>query len=169
MTQDQIDFLAITIVAARTCQRQTGVPASVTLAQAILESGWGRSDLAQGYNNYFGIKANQSELADHDYHEFPTHEYESGKLVLVMADFAQYASATESFLTHGQLLSSPHYAQAMACRPDIDKFCWALGPKIPGHPEGCGYSTAPQYHDSLMQLVRIYRLTDYDVTPEERA
>jgi flagellum-specific peptidoglycan hydrolase FlgJ len=146
--------------------KQTGLPASVTVAQAILESRWGRSELAQGYNNYFGIKANQEDLADHDYHEFPTTEYKNGQRVMVEADFAQYASITECFMAHAALLCRPHYSPAIACLPDVDKFCWALGPRIPGHPEGCGYSTAPQYHDSLMQLVRLYNLKQYDiVTP----
>ncbi len=162
MTQDQLDFLSMSGAAARVSMKATGVPASVTVAQAILESGWGETGLAQKYNNFFGIKANQDQLADHDYCEFQTAEYENGQRVLVEADFAQYSTPEECFTAHGQLLCRSHYTAAMACVPNVDKFCWALGPKIPGHPEGCGYSTAPQYHDSLMQLLRLYNLTQYD-------
>lgn len=163
MDEQQNEFMKMAVPSAQICERQTLVPASVTIAQAILESGWGKTGLATEYNNYFGIKANQSQIADKDYCEFKTAEYENGARVLVMADFAQYATPTESFLAHGQLLSNTHYLPAKNCLPDVDKFCWALGPKIPGHPEGCGYSTAPQYHDSLMQLIRMYDLTQYDV------
>jgi flagellum-specific peptidoglycan hydrolase FlgJ len=166
MNDDQNDFMKMAVPAAITCQKQTRVPASVTIAQAILESGWGKTGLASKFNNFFGIKANQSQCADHDYCEFQTAEYENGSKVMVEAEFAQYATPTESFLAHGQLLSRPHYAPAMACLPSVDKFCWALGPKLPGHPEGCGYSTAPMYHDNLMQLIRIYNLTQYDVTAQ---
>jgi len=162
MTPEQTTFLAMSGEAARASMKTTNVPASVTVAQAILESGWGKTGLAQKCNNYFGIKANQEQLADRDYCEFPTTEYENGHRVMVEADFAKYDSPAECFVAHGQLLNRPHYAAAMACVPNVDKFCWALGPKIPGHPEGCGYSTAPQYHDSLMQLIRLYNLTQYD-------
>jgi len=162
MQQFQLDFMSFAVPAAQTCEQQTGVPASVTIAQAILESGWGRTGLATKYNNFFGIKANQDQIAAKDYCAFQTTEYENGQKVMVEADFAQYATPAESFLAHGQLLSRPHYQAAMDCRPDIDKFCWALGPVLPGHPEGCGYSTSPQYHDSLTQLIRLYNLTQYD-------
>jgi flagellum-specific peptidoglycan hydrolase FlgJ len=167
MSEAENQFLQWAVPAAMTCERQTDVPAPVTIAQAILESGWGQTGLAQKANNYFGVKANQSELADHDYQEFPAHEVLSGKLVPVMADFAQYATPTESFLAHAQLLCSTHYAPAMHCLPDLDKFCWALGPKLPGHPEGCTYSTAPEYHDKLMQLIRMYQLAQYGRSPSQ--
>ena len=162
MNQQQLDFMAMAVTPAQECERQTRVPASVTLAQAILESGWGGTQLASEYNNFFGIKANQFQLADHDYCEFKTAEYEHGQRVLVMAEFAQYATPAESFLAHGQLLTRAHYQPAMDCLPDVNRFCWALGPKLPGHPEGCGYSTAPEYRDRLMQIIVLYNLMQYD-------
>ena len=162
MTSEQTTFLSAAGEAARASMKATKVPASVTVAQAILESGWGKTELARKYNNYFGIKANQEQLAAKEYCEFPTAEYENGQRVMVTADFASYPSLADCFTAHASLLCRPRYAAAMACIPDVDKFCWALGPKIPGHPEGCGYSTAPQYHDSLMQLIRLYNLTQYD-------
>jgi flagellum-specific peptidoglycan hydrolase FlgJ len=164
MTEDQNDFMAMTVPAAQSSARLTGVPASITIAQAILESGWGKTALARDYNNFFGIKANQEQLADHDYCEFTAQEVVLHMLVKVPATgFAQYATPEESFAAHSQLLCRSHYAPAMACAGNPDKFAWALGPKIPGHPEGCDYSSLPQYHDRLMQLVHIYDLTQYDV------
>ena len=61
-TNLQQAFLDATGQGARDAAFQTGVPASVTVAQAILESDWGRSQLAQAANNYFGIKATSSQF-----------------------------------------------------------------------------------------------------------
>jgi flagellum-specific peptidoglycan hydrolase FlgJ len=164
MNSQQNEFMTMAVPAAIASARATRVPASITIAQAILESGWGETKLASQFNNFFGIKANQAQLADHDYCEFTSDEVENGKTVKVPGEeFAQYASPAECFTAHAQLLCRPHYAAAMACAADPDKFAWALGPRIPGHPEGCGYSTLPQYHDRLMQLVRLYDLKQYDV------
>jgi flagellum-specific peptidoglycan hydrolase FlgJ len=162
MTSDQIEFLAFAGPAAQISARETRVLASVTVAQAILESGWGKTGLAREFNNFFGIKADQQQLADRDYCEFPTHEVENHLTITVLGKFAQYSTPAESFAAHAALLCRTHYSPAMHCLPNVDKFCWALGPKIPGHPEGCGYSTLPEYHDRLMQLIRLYNLTQYD-------
>jgi flagellum-specific peptidoglycan hydrolase FlgJ len=161
MTPDQIAFLATASEAARASMK-TGVPPSVTVAQAILESGWGKTGLAREFNNFFGIKANQFQFAARDYCEFPTHEVENHMMKVVLGRFARYATPADSFAAHAALLCRDHYKPAMNCLPNVDKFCWALGPKIPGHPEGCGYSTFPEYHDRLMQLIRLYNLTQYD-------
>ncbi len=77
---NQQAFLDVTAAAARDAAFQTGVPASVTVAQAILESDWGRSQLAQAANNYFGIKATSS-LGNDGLIWLPTSEYDdSGQL-----------------------------------------------------------------------------------------
>lgn len=162
MMELQQDFFDLAIPAARATMAATGVPASVTIAQAILESGWGRTRLATEFNNFFGIKANQEQLADSDYCEFKTHEEVNGTLEEITARFAQYATPLESFTAHALLLCRPHYAAAMARKDDVDAFCWALGPKTAAHPEGCGYSTLVQYHDRLMALIRQFELTKHD-------
>jgi flagellum-specific peptidoglycan hydrolase FlgJ len=164
----QNDFFDLAIPAARASMAATGVPASITIAQAILESGWGRTRLATEFNNYFGIKANQEQIADHDYCEFNTQEEEGHDLKTITAKFAQYASPVESFTAHGLLLCRPHYITAMVRKDDPDAFAWALGPKTTAHPEGCGYSTLTAYHDRLMSLVRIYNLTQYDQLAKEQ-
>lgn len=162
MTPEQIQFLQAVVPAAEESQKQTGIPASITIAQAILESGWGKTRLADEFNNFFGIKANQEQLADHDYCEFDTKEEIDGVLETIKARFAQYANPLECFVAHAQLLCRPHYAPAMARAADPDAFAWALGPKTEDHPEGCGYSTFSGYHDRLMELVRLYNLRQYD-------
>lgn len=162
MQEFQQEFFDLAIPAARASMAATGVPASITLAQAILESGWGRTKLATEFNNFFGIKANQEQLSDQDYCEFNAKEEVNHSLETIKARFAQYATPEESFTAHAQLLCRPHYAAAYLCKGDPEGFAWALGPKTADHPEGCGYSTLTAYHDRLMELVRCYKLLQYD-------
>ena len=115
MVVDTAGFIAACVEPAQTNQRRYGVPASVTIAQAILESAWGRSELAARANNYFGIKCSattsphQIGCVDRD-----TWEHIDGRDVTVTASFRRYASMTDSFLDHGLFLTKPRYAHAMA-------------------------------------------------------
>jgi flagellum-specific peptidoglycan hydrolase FlgJ len=70
--QEQNDFIDRVATGAQASEAKWGVPASVTIAQAALESGWGKSQLATICNNYFGVKAREGEA----YREFPTTEFE---------------------------------------------------------------------------------------------
>src|SRR5262249_7335055 len=79
-------------------EKQMGIPASVTIAQAILESGWGRSGLTQSANNYFGIKG----TGPAGYVVLPTKEYLNGQWVTINAKFRKYHNAQESFTDHAQ-------------------------------------------------------------------
>ncbi|MBO0809661.1 MAG: glycoside hydrolase family 73 protein, partial [Actinobacteria bacterium] len=131
-------------------QRRYGVPAAVTIAQAIDESGWGRSDLAVHAHNLFGIKgtgpAGQRTLA--------TLEYEHGRRVTRQASFRAYHSVAESIADHGRLLATSHYyRRAMADRHDPNAFAAAL--------TGV-YATDPGYGASLIRLMRRYDLYRYD-------
>lgn len=169
MTAVEGEFLKMAVPAAQYCARTYGVPASITLAQAILESGWGKSRLAQECNNFFGIKA--SHNADPGtYQDFGTAEYEHGERVEIEAPFAKYSSTTMGFAAHARLLAlSPRYRPAMAVRHDAAEFAQKL--------QDCGYSTnrpplasrPPYYADELMQLVREFDLTQYDPEPEPPA
>lgn len=169
MQDYQVEFFALVTPAAIASMAATGIPASITIAQAALESGWGRTKLACYYNNFFGIKANHEQIADLDYVEFNTQEEVNHSLETIKARWAQYATPEESFIAHARLLSTPHYAAAMAVKGDIDKFAWALGPKTEAHPEGCGYSTLTAYHDRLMLMVRSYDLTQFDIPKAKEA
>jgi flagellum-specific peptidoglycan hydrolase FlgJ len=152
--------------AALAAQRKWGVPASVTLAQAILESSdgagnWGGSKLAIQCCNFFGVKARQGE----DYEEFRTTEFsnkpqapipQSGtEKQVVLARFRKYASVEESFEAHGRLLGSlARYRPAMAVAHDPIAFAEQL--------QCCGYSTNPKYAELLTSLIRRYDLTRFD-------
>jgi flagellar protein FlgJ len=156
VTAAEQQFIDSIAPAAQASQRATRIPASIKMAQAIIESAWGKSKLTVEGHNYFGIKAVQGQ----DYCEFPTKEFIDGKPEIVQAKFARYASATECFLAHARLLAGlKRYAPAMACCNDPAQFAAQL--------QKCGYSTNPQYADLLMSLVREFNLTQYDVPEPE--
>ena len=163
MNAQQNTFLRLVVPPAQAAQRKWGVPASVTIAQAILESsnqlGWGQSQLAREANNYFGIKAVHA-TDPNTYIELPTHEYIHGVCEMVEADFARYQDAGESFDAHARLLATAsRYAPAMAVRSDPASFAGKL--------QSCGYSTSPTYASMLTKLISIYDLTQYDIQPED--
>jgi hypothetical protein len=151
-TQQQA-FLDTTGQAARDAAFQTGVPASVTVAQAILESDWGRSQLAQSANNYFGIKATSS-LGNDGLIWLPTSEYDdSGQIYEIISAFRAYKSLTDSMTDHDRLLLTNHYAAAMRVANDPKQFAQQL--------YAAGYSTDPVYadkHIALMDRYDLYRL-----------
>lgn len=151
MTPSEQVFLSTAVPAAVLTQKQYRVPASITLAQAILESGWGKSGLALQANNYFGVKAVQGE----DYVDFRTTEYFHGVKQTVMAEFAKYHTIADSFAAHAKLLATlKRYAPAMAVATDASAFAVAIALG--------GYSTAAGYPQELMQLVTEFSLTRYD-------
>jgi flagellum-specific peptidoglycan hydrolase FlgJ len=151
LAKDQADFMAMAVPAAQATQQSTGVPASVTLAQAILESGWGRSGLSKDASNYFGIKGEGP--AGHA--TFPTTEYVNGKPVTVSASFRKYHNAEESFTDHANfLVENRRYAKAMGVTTDPDRFAEEL--------QSAGYATDPAYAEGLKKVMRSFDLYDFD-------
>lgn len=157
---DKLAFIGNVAPAAQSSQAKCGIPASVTIAQAILESSdklgnWGQSQLARQCNNYFGIKD-----ADHEnYQEFITKEFKkvNGQLVAVneRARFEKYASIDACFLAHAKLLSGANrYQPAMDAVDDPLAFALQL--------YKCGYSTNPKYPKLLADLIRQWNLSRYD-------
>ncbi|HEY3446429.1 MAG TPA: glucosaminidase domain-containing protein [Myxococcales bacterium] len=132
-------------------QRETGVPASVTMAQAILESGWGSSGLSSRANNYFGIKGEGP--AGHV--NMRTREVVNGQSVYVNANFRAYHSAQESFTDHGEFLRrNSRYANCFNYQDNPAQFCREL--------QRAGYATDPNYATALTSLIRRYHLERYD-------
>ena len=148
-------FLEAVSGAAQTAQTRTGVPASVTVAQAILESDWGRSTLAQDANNYFGIKAT-SQLGSDGVVWMPTSEYNSaGDLYQTVSPFRAYKTLADSITDHNQLLqTASRYAVAMKAAGDPKAFVAKL--------YEAGYSTDPGYADKLNALMDRYNLYALD-------
>ena len=165
MNAQQNSFMKAVVPAAQIAQRKWDVPASVTIAQAILESsnqlGWGKSRLATAANNYFGIKA--MDLANPaSYVQLETKEFLHHEPVMVPAYFVHYLNLAESFDAHARLLAkAARYKPAMAVVHDPEAMCIAL--------QKCGYSTNPSYAVLLAKLIQDYDLTQYDVPPEDPA
>ncbi|MFQ5779141.1 MAG: glycoside hydrolase family 73 protein, partial [Terriglobia bacterium] len=122
MRDYQSRFLHRLVPAVVRLQQETGLPASVVLAQAILESDWGRSLLARRNHNLFGIKAHPSARTGRDGQGsaatdavvYSTTEY-TGKLARrVKARFARYPSYDQCLQDYVRLLSRLRYAPARA-------------------------------------------------------
>lgn len=147
---------------ARSSFRATRVPASVTLAQAILESDAGRE--TAGANNFFGIKAQGVDVVAGTYrwgssavacvHQ-PTNESEGGTDVRQIAQFRVYRTMRASFVDHGRFLrENPRYAKAFKYSRDYKRFAKALAK--------AGYATDPAYSSKLIAIIRDNRLTRWD-------
>jgi len=154
-TNQQQAFLDTAAQAARDSAALTGVPASVTVAQAILESDWGRSQLATAANNYFGVKA-MGTLGPDGVVWMPTSEYDAaGQLYQTVSPFRAYKSLTDSMTDHDLLLeTSSRYAAAMKAARDPKQFAALLA-------KG-GYATDPAYADKLIALMDRYNLYQLD-------
>jgi flagellar protein FlgJ len=153
-TPEQLGRLKAVVPAAQAAEAQYGVPASVTLAQWVLESAWGQSKLATQANNCFGVKAEHLNVPG-SYAEFPTMEYMFGVKKLVLAGFEKYANAEASFEDHAKLLhDAPRYVPAMKAAKSPQAFALML--------QKCGYSTNPNYGTALIELMREHDLYQYD-------
>lgn len=131
--------------------KKTGILASLTIAQAILESGWGRSALAQAPNyNLFGIKGDYNGA----YCTFPTSEFLNGKWVTINDNFRKYPSWLESISDHSALfLKWNRYANLRGCT-DYKLACRYVRED--------GYATDPSYTSKLINLIEANNLTRFD-------
>lgn len=99
LTAQQTDFLKMAADQALKCEAATGLPALLSLTQAVFESGWGQH--APG-NNYFGLKANGRGVGTQ---ALPTQEYRGGRLVVENHPFEIYESAEACFDDHAWLIT----------------------------------------------------------------
>lgn len=141
--------------AARASQRETGVPASVTLAQAILESDWGTSRLAYENANFFGIKARERP-GTAGVVWYDTWEVVNGRNVVLREPFRAYRTMADSFVDHGRFfLENPRYLSALAARGNAREFARRIN--------AAGYATDPNYAEKLIRLMDRFNLYAYDL------
>lgn len=137
---------------------RTGIPASIKLAQGMLESASGRSILATEANNHFGIKCGGSWEGETYYREDDDHDA-NGKLI--KSCFRSFRDATESYLAHSAFLTDQkRYAFLFQYSKD-DYISWAKGLRK------AGYATDKAYPDKLINLIEKYELYKYDLRDEE--
>lgn len=154
-TSQQQAFLDAAAQAARQGAALTGVPASVTVAQAILESSWGQSLLATNANNYFGMKA-MGSVGNDGVVWMPTSEYDdSGQLYETLSAFKAYKSLADSMADHDRLLqTASRYSPAMRSANNPRQFAALIAQ--------AGYSTDPAYADKIVALMDRYNLYQLD-------
>jgi len=118
-----------------------GIPASITMAQALLESDAGRSELAVEAKNHFGMKCTSDWMGGVYYHDDETKN----------ECFRQYGDAAESFRDHSLFLKRPRYESCFEIAVE-DYEGWAYRIRQ------CGYATDPMYSQKLIRLIETYRL-----------
>jgi flagellum-specific peptidoglycan hydrolase FlgJ len=131
-----------------------GILPSLTIAQAILESGWGSSQLSQRGNNLFGVKAFSDWTGRRI--NLPTTEWYAGEMKIVNAEFRAYDSFNDSIEDHNKLLSYSRYKPMRECT-DYRDACKKI--------HECGYATDPRYAEKLISIIEKNRLYEYDNTP----
>lgn len=142
----------------------SGILPSLTIAQFILESGWGKSALASNYENYFGIKKHADSWANSTWPgksvDYETGEEYDGQQVRIIDSFRAYDNAWQSFQDHSAYLANRTtsgttklYAGIVG-EKSISRCCDIL---VAG-----GYATGSSYKASIMKLVQEYNLTQYD-------
>ena len=125
--------------------RQHKIPASITMAQALLESGAGRSYLATNANNHFGIKVSGGWTGPYVRRDDDSKNEK----------FRKYRNVKESYEDHSLFLKQPRYSRLFSLRQD-DYKAWARGLKA------CGYATLPTYADRLITIIETYELHQLD-------
>ena len=126
--------------------KRTGIPASITLAQGIVESNSGESNLAKKFNNHFGIKCKSDWKGETTFQDDDTKQ----------ECFRVYPNAAASFKDHSDFLKNrPNYAALFTLDP-VDDSAWAYGLKK------AGYATASDYPKKLLKIIDDYELSQYN-------
>ncbi len=134
--------------------REYGILPSLTIAQAILESNWGKSHIE---NNLFGMKAGQGWKGKVVYRK--TKEYTGGKWITVTAAFRAYDSFADSVKDHSRLLASLSRYRAVLTAADYKEAAMRVW-------QG-GYATDPNYPAKLVKIIEAYGLDKYDQQAKE--
>lgn len=154
MNTEQKNFIKKVGALASADMKKSGVLASLTVAQAILESAWGKSELATGGNALFGIKATKSWKGK-VYCKDTKECYDGVNLVTVNnATFRAYDSWEESVADHSAFLKANKRYKEVIGETDYKKACEAI--------KAAGYATDPDYVEKLVKLIEDYELTEFD-------
>ena len=139
---------------------RTGVPASITLAQALHETNYGQSRLATEANNHFGIKCKSYWNGKSFYHKDDDFDTNGN---LIHSCFRKYDIVMFSYIDHSNFLrEGKHYATLFEY-DKTDYESWAYGLKR------CGYATDPGYAEKLISKIQKYDLSKFDHLPNPMA
>ncbi|EAF3980601.1 GW domain-containing glycosaminoglycan-binding protein [Listeria monocytogenes] len=155
MTLSQQQFIQSIANDAQDLQKEEKILTSVTLAQAILESNWGKSGLSTSANNLFGIKGSYEGSSV----SMGTQEFSSGKAYHTQADFRKYPDKKASLVDHAQLFvngvsGNANLYSAVIGETNYKEAAYAI--------QEAGYATDPAYAEKLISTIENYNLDQYD-------
>lgn len=150
MTQNE--FIETIGQAAQADMKRTGILASLTVAQACLESTWGKSGLAIKGKNLFGIKGKGPAGSI----TMPTYEWERGQKIKINAAFRKYNTWAESIADHSALFLRLLRYKNLIGEKDYKRACQKV--------QQDGYATDPDYTKKLIKLIEKYKLYRFDQT-----
>jgi len=151
----EIKFINEILPVAMELKQQTGILPSVTIAQAIIESNFGESELAVEANNLFGIKGSYHG----DFIKMPTKEYKNNRPYTTEAEFRAYPNWKSSLIDHTKLFLegtswNKHQYQEVLAAENYKEAAFAL--------KKSNYSTDPKYPEKLIAIIKQYQLEKYD-------
>ena len=148
------EFIAAIGPAAQQSMAVTGIPASFTIAEGALESGWGKSQLCTLAKNIFGVKADASWHGD--FIVLPTREYLNGDWVVVDAKWRSYPDWLGCIEDHAAfLMHNKRYTPAFQHTTDGEAFTLAVA--------SAGYATDPAYAGKIISIMRSHDLHTFDL------
>lgn len=142
-------FVNMLIPGAMEAYEKYNILPSITISQAILESGWGKKRVG---NNLFGIKANKNWTGKTKKAE--TSEYRNGKWVTVTGTFRDYDTLEDSIKDHQKLVGTASRYKKVREAKDYKEAAWAL--------QNAGYATDPNYASKLINIIEDNKLHEYD-------
>lgn len=168
---EYLKFIGTAVGPAQSSELQTGVPASITIAQGILESAWGKHHVGSA-NNYFGVKAQEDQKGvvgygsiATGYVDTKTKEHIGGKDITITDHFRSYKNMTDSFTDHGMFIkNNVRYRAALdayAKTGDAKAFAKGL--------QEAHYATDINYAKTLIKIMDQYKLYQYNKTADVTA
>jgi lysozyme len=147
---DKQSFIDMILPGAIDSYNKYGILPSVTLSQAILESGWGESSLSTSANNLFGIKGSGTAGSV----LMPTTEEVNGKTISILDNFRAYNNINESIVDHAELLGTAKRYEGVRTATDYKTAISAL--------QNSGYATESDYGVNLLGVINSNSLYKYD-------
>lgn len=152
LTRKQLDFIEQVGNAAQKNYKKYGILPSMTTAQAILESGWGESELSALYYNFFGMRADS--LYTGESATLRTGEEIDGVLIKMDGDFRVYHSFEEGIEGYYQFITGYEHYSNLIWEKDYKTACYKI--------KEDGWATASNYSECLIDIIESYDLTRFD-------
>ncbi|MCT6859130.1 MAG: glucosaminidase domain-containing protein, partial [Apilactobacillus sp.] len=140
---------------ANDVQRRYNILVSISLAQAILESNWGTSQLSSQYNNLYGVKATGNVPSVN----LSTQEFVNGEFITITGRFRVYDSWSESVESHALLLVNGTDWNHNQYKDVLDSDNYVAAAK---GLQADGYATDPTYTSKIIEIIKKYKLYQYD-------